>query len=146
MTQKILVVDDDGSNRVTIERILNREGYEVSHADSGRTALDFLREERVDLVITDLKMPGMTGIDVLKAIGQMDPDIEVIVMTAFGTVETAVEAMKEGAYDFVQALKRLELVTCVRKSLERRALQMKTVNYENNLGPWAKVKSLASPM
>ena len=109
MMQKILVVDDDGSNRVTIERILNREGYEVSHADSGRTAIEFLREERVDLVITDLKMPGMTGIDLLKAVGQMDPDIEVIVMTAFGTVETAVEAMKEGAYDFVsKPLKRLE--------------------------------------
>ena len=135
MTQKILVVDDDGSNRVTIERILNREGYEVSHADSGRTALDFLREERVDLVITDLKMPGMTGIDVLKAIGQMDPDIEVIVMTAFGTVETAVEAMKEGAYDFVsKPLKRLELVTCVRKSLERRALQIENRQLREQLG------------
>ena len=80
-------------------------------------------------------MPGMTGIDVLKAIGQMDPDIEVIVMTAFGTVETAVEAMKEGAYDFVsKPLKRLELVTCVRKSLERRALQIENRQLREQLG------------
>lgn len=131
----ILVVDDDASNRVTIERILNREGYQVAHAEAGRQALDFLRERRVDLVITDLKMPGMTGIDLLKAVGQLDPDIEVIVMTAFGTVETAVEAMKEGAYDFVsKPLKRLELVTCVKKSLERRALQIENRQLREQLG------------
>ena len=135
MSQTILVVDDDASNRVTLERILNREGYDVAHAEAGREALAFLRENRVDLVITDLKMPGLTGIDLLKAVGQMDPDIEVIVMTAFGTVETAVEAMKEGAYDFVsKPLKRLELVTCVKKSLERRALQIENRQLREQLG------------
>ena len=135
MSQTILVVDDDASNRVTLERILNREGYDVAHAEDGRKALEFLREHRVDLVITDLKMPGLTGIDLLKAVGQMDPDIEVIVMTAFGTVETAVEAMKEGAYDFVsKPLKRLELVTCVKKSLERRALQIENRQLREQLG------------
>ena len=135
MSQTILVVDDDASNRVTLERILNREGYDVAHAEAGRQALEFLREHRVDLVITDLKMPGLTGIDLLKAVGQMDPDIEVIVMTALGTVETAVEAMKEGAYDFVsKPLKRLELVTCVKKSLERRALQIENRQLREQLG------------
>jgi two-component system response regulator HydG len=135
MSQTILVVDDDGSNRITLERILNREGYEVAHAEAGRPALAYLRENRVDLVITDLKMPGLSGIDLLKAVGQMDPDIEVIVMTAFGTVETAVEAMKEGAYDFVsKPLKRLELVTCVKKSLERRALQIENRQLREQLG------------
>ncbi|MEQ1504760.1 MAG: sigma-54 dependent transcriptional regulator [Myxococcota bacterium] len=121
----VLVVDDDEANRVTMERILSREGYRVVHADSGRAAMERLRDERVDLVLTDLKMPGMSGIDLLKAARKVDPDVEVVVMTAYGTVETAVEAMKEGAYDFVsKPLKRLELAGAVSKALEKRKLQV----------------------
>ena len=123
--QNILVVDDAESNRVTLERILRREGFDVKHASSGREAMEKLRERPTDLVLTDLKMPGMSGIDLLKAGKTIDPDIEFVVMTAYGTVETAVEAMKEGAYDFVsKPLKRLELVTCLRKALEKRNLQV----------------------
>jgi two-component system response regulator HydG len=119
----ILVVDDDASNRETLERILVRAGHAVSHAASGRDALRVVRERRVDLVLTDLKMPGMSGIDVLKAVRTLDPEVEVVVMTAYGTVETAVEAMKEGAYDFVsKPLKRIELLSAVRKALERHTL------------------------
>ncbi|MCB9683765.1 MAG: sigma-54-dependent Fis family transcriptional regulator [Alphaproteobacteria bacterium] len=120
----ILVVDDDEANRVTLERILQREGYRVVHASSGRDGMERLREHRVDLVLTDLKMPGMSGIDLLKAAKKVDPDVEVVVMTAYGTVETAVEAMKEGAYDFVsKPIKRLELANTVAKALEKRTLQ-----------------------
>ena len=120
----ILVVDDDEANRVTLERILQREGYRVVHAASGRDAMERLREHRVDLVLTDLKMPGMSGIDLLRAARKVDPDVEVVVMTAFGTVETAVEAMKEGAYDFVsKPVKRMELANTVAKALEKRLLQ-----------------------
>jgi DNA-binding NtrC family response regulator len=121
----VLVVDDDAANRVTLERILDREGYRVLHAESGRAAMTLLRDERVDLLLTDLKMPGMGGIDLLKAARKVDPDVEVVVMTAYGTVETAVEAMKEGAYDFVsKPLKRVELVGTLRKALEKRGLQV----------------------
>lgn len=81
----VLVVDDDEPNRVTLERILVREGYATFHAASGREALEILRAKSVDLVLTDLKMPGMTGIDLLKAIRTLDPDVEVVVMTAYGT-------------------------------------------------------------
>jgi len=121
----ILVVDDDSSNRVTLERIFTREGYTVHHAANGRDAIEQLRAELIDLVVTDLKMPGMSGIDLLKAARTLHPDMEVVVMTAYGTVETAVEAMKEGAYDFVaKPLKRIELVTTVRKALEKRSLRL----------------------
>ena len=124
-THTILVVDDDASNRITLERLLKREGFDVRHAASGRDAVASFREQPTDLVLTDLKMPGMTGIDVLKATKTLDPDLEVVVMTAYGTVETAVEAMKEGAYDFVsKPLKRLELMTCLRKALDKRTLQV----------------------
>jgi two-component system response regulator HydG len=125
MPQNILVVDDDPSNRVTLERLLKREGYVVNHAESGREAMEVLRSNSIDLVLTDLKMPGMSGLDLLRAVRAVDPDVEVVVMTAYGTVETAVEAMKEGAYDFVaKPLRRLELVTTVKKALEKGALQV----------------------
>jgi two-component system response regulator HydG len=131
----ILVVDDDEPNRVTLERILEREGYAVVHAASGREAMEVLRARAVDLVLTDLKMPGMSGIDLLKASKTLDPDVELVVMTAYGTVETAVEAMKEGAYDFVaKPVKRHELVNCLRKALEKRALQIENRRLRERLG------------
>jgi len=127
MTQAtILVVDDDEPNRVTLERILQREDYTVVHAAHGREALELFRNHgHIDLVVTDLKMPGMSGIDLLKALRTLDADLEVLVMTAYGTVETAVEAMKEGAYDFVaKPIRRHDLVHCINKALEKRALQV----------------------
>jgi two-component system response regulator HydG len=121
----ILVIDDDESNRLTLERLIGREELRVVHAANGREGLELVRSEAVDVVLTDLKMPGMTGIDVLKAVRTIDPDIEVVVMTAFGTVETAVEAMKEGAYDFVtKPLKRADLVKTLRNALEKRSLRI----------------------
>lgn len=135
MNETILVVDDDRSNRVTLERLLRREGFSVLQAESGREAMEVLRERAVDLVLTDLKMPGMSGLDLLKAVRAIDPDIEVVVMTAYGTVEAAVEAMKEGAYDFVsKPLKRIELVTTVRKAVEKRALQVENRHLREKLG------------
>ena len=123
MPQTILVVDDDTANRVTLERILVREGFVVQHAASGRSAMEQLRVHEVDLVLTDLKMPGMSGVELLRATRTLDPTIEVVVMTAYGTVEIAVEAMKEGAYDFVEKpFKRLELLTVMKKALEKRGL------------------------
>ena len=123
MPQTILVVDDDTANRVTLERILVREGFVVEHAASGRNAMEQLRVHEVDLVLTDLKMPGMSGVELLRAARTLDPTIEVVLMTAYGTVEIAVEAMKEGAYDFVEKpFKRLEILTVMKKALEKRSL------------------------
>jgi two-component system response regulator HydG len=131
----ILVVDDDSANRVTLERLLGREGFDVSPAASGREGLEILRSRSVDLVLTDLKMPGMSGLDLLRAVRTLDPDVEVVVMTAYGTVETAVEAMKDGAYDFLsKPLRRLELVTTVKQALEKRALQLENRALRERLG------------
>jgi two-component system response regulator HydG len=119
----VLVVDDEAANRQALERILSREGHTVIHAADGREALVRMREEPPDLMLTDLKMPGMTGLELMKAARTIDPDLEVIVMTAFGTVETAVEAMKEGAWDFVtKPLRRSDIVRAARKALEKRSL------------------------
>lgn len=119
----ILVVDDEEANRLALERILVREGYDVRHAEDGRQAMQRLREERPSLVLTDLKMPGMDGLELMRAARAVEPELEVVLLTAYGTVETAVEAMKEGAFDFLtKPLKRAEILRTVRKALEKHSL------------------------
>lgn len=98
----ILVVDDEESVRDSLVRILTKEGYQVRMASSGETALLAVRQEPPDLLLTDLRMPGMDGIELLKAVKAISPETQVIVMTAFGSVEVAVRAMKEGADDFLE--------------------------------------------
>jgi two-component system, NtrC family, response regulator HydG len=130
----VLVVDDEDANRLTLERILVREGLDVRHAEDGRQALQRMREEPPALLLTDLKMPGMDGSELLRAARALDPSLEVIVMTAYGTVETAVDAMKAGAYDFVtKPLKRSELTRTVRKALEKRALVVENRSLKDRL-------------
>ncbi len=135
---RILVVDDDDANRVTLERLLQREGHAVRQAANGRDALDLLRDAPADVLLTDLKMPGMSGLDLLKAARVLDPELEVVVMTAYGTVESAVEAMKEGAYDFVaKPLKRAELVATLAKALEKQSLRRENRRLREQLGAHA---------
>jgi two-component system response regulator HydG len=129
----VLVVDDEPSNLESLERIFAKEHFRVLTAGSGRQALDACREHRVDVVLTDLMMPGMSGIDLIKALQTVAPDAEVVVMTAYGTIETAVESMREGAYDFVEKpLKRMQIVKTVKKAAERHALlaENKTLKQE----------------
>jgi two-component system response regulator HydG len=118
-----LVVDDEPSNLASIEKIFQRDGLRVLTADGGKAALELVRTHRVQVVLTDLMMPGVSGVELLRAVKQISPDIEVVVMTAYGTVETAVQAMREGAYDFVEKpLKRMNIIKSVRKAAERQSL------------------------
>jgi two-component system response regulator HydG len=119
----VLIVEDEESNRISLVKIFEREGFRALPAEDGRMALELVRKHRVHVVLTDLMLPGMSGIDVIKALKTVSPHSEVVVMTAYGTVETAVEAMREGAYDFVEKpLKRMQIVKTVRKAAERQAL------------------------
>jgi two-component system response regulator HydG len=119
----VLVVDDEPSNLTSLEKIFQREGMRVLAAPSAKAALDLMRSHRVEVVLTDLMMPGVSGIELLRALKQLAPDTEVVMMTAYGTVETAVQAMREGAYDFVEKpLKRMSIVKSVRKAAERQSL------------------------
>ncbi|MCE2966136.1 MAG: sigma-54-dependent transcriptional regulator [Phycisphaerales bacterium] len=97
----VLVVDDKEMLRDSVGQTLSRHGLEVQTADSASAALELIAARRPDCVVTDLKMPGMTGIELLERIKQIDEDLPVILMTAFATVETAVKAMKLGAYDYI---------------------------------------------
>src|SRR4051812_23597849 len=91
--QTVMIVDDERSILESLGKIFEREGVQVLSASDGATALDLLRKHRVGVLLTDLMMPGMTGMDLLKAARTVAPETEVVLMTAYGTVETAVEAM-----------------------------------------------------
>lgn len=119
----VLVVDDEPANLESIRKTFEREGLRVLTAPDGRSALELCRQNRVHVVVTDLMMPSMNGIDLIRALSTVAPDAEVVVMTAYGTIETAVEAMREGAYDFVEKpLKRMNIVKTVQKAAERHKL------------------------
>jgi two-component system response regulator HydG len=119
----VLVVDDEASNLASLEKIFQREGMRVFTADSAKPALELVRRHRVQVVLTDLMMPGTSGAELLRALKEVSPDTEVVLMTAYGTVETAVQAMRDGAYDFVEKpLKRMTIVKSVRKAAERQSL------------------------
>lgn len=102
MTKKrMMVIDDDQVIRKGLKRILEQAGHEVEDFASGHLAIEELQRQSFDLVITDLKMPGMSGMDVLKAINVLQPEVPIVLITGYATVETAVEAMKHGAVDFI---------------------------------------------
>src|SRR6058998_3000155 len=119
----LLVADDDPGLRESLERTLTREGYRVVLASDGRAALERVQAGGVDLIVTDLRMPGLTGLELLRAAKAIRPDVDVILLTAFGTVEEAVKAMKDGAYDFLtKPFRREQLLKLIDKALERREL------------------------
>ena len=122
--KRILVVDDDESLRWVTQAQLQQSGYEVNAAADGDEALKMIQQAPPDLVITDLKMPGMSGLDLLRKIRADYPEILVILVTAFGTVENAVEAMKAGAYDYItKPVNMDELRLIVSRGLEHLDLQ-----------------------
>jgi DNA-binding NtrC family response regulator len=129
MTSKpsILLIDDDDSLRRVTEFTLLEEGYAVLTASNGRAGLDLFRSASVDLVLTDVKMPEMDGMEVLPVLKAMQPDLPVIMLTAHGTITSAVEAMKLGAFDYLtKPFSRDQLRASVRKALE--VANLKTEN------------------
>ena len=101
MDKLILVVDDDNLVNEFINETLSRAGYKVYSASSGSEALEMMDEYDFNLVLTDVRMPEMDGITLLTQIKSINPDLVVVVITAFGTVKNAVDAMKKGAYDYI---------------------------------------------
>jgi two-component system response regulator PilR (NtrC family) len=125
---RILVVDDEKSMREVLEIFLKDEGYEVVVADGGISALEVAKTDIFDLVITDLKMPKVSGFDVLKTIKETSPNTVVVIITAFGTTESAVEAMKLGAFDYIQKpFKMDDIRLVVKNALEKQKLQKKVL-------------------
>jgi two-component system response regulator HydG len=135
MTEPIvLVADDEIGVRESVGRALRREGFNVLSAEDGQAALDALRRGSVDLLLADLRMPGLDGLELLRAAKLLTPEVEVIVLSGHGTVEEAVQAMKEGAYDFLtKPLERAQLVRTVRQALEHRTLVLENRSLQRRL-------------
>ncbi len=127
MKAKILVVDDEESIREFLEIMLKKEGYEITLAEDGQKAKELVQKKSFDLIISDLQMPNMTGIDLLKYIRQNYPEVLFMMITAFGTTETAVEAMKMGAYDYLTKPFKIDEV---RINIAN-ALKSKNLEFEN---------------
>ncbi len=124
MADRILVVDDEESMRDVLRRMLSSEGYHVSQAENGKKALALLAKERFDYILSDIRMPVMGGIELLREITARGIPGTVIMMSAFGTVETAVEAMKLGAYDYIsKPFMSDEILLTLRKARERESLR-----------------------
>ncbi|NOT86098.1 MAG: sigma-54-dependent Fis family transcriptional regulator [Methylococcaceae bacterium] len=125
--QRILVVDDEPKMRRLLDIMLTQMGHEVQQAEDGQAALNFIQDNNVDLVITDLRMPQLDGIGLLRELRELHNDVPVIVVTAFGTVESAVEAMKYGASDYIIRPFELDAV----EAAVKRALKLSKVQREN---------------
>lgn len=131
---RILVVDDDGIARKNLVRLLAKDGYRVSGAKSGATALSLLSDKVVDLVLTDLVMEEMDGLELLSKVKARCADVEVIVITGYASISTAIEAVKRGAYHYLEKPFRTEDVRhVVRQAIERRRLRKQVLDLERQV-------------
>ncbi len=121
--KQILIVDDEPNLRRVLAAQLSRDGYDVHTAEDGVQALEMLGEHHIDMMITDLRMPRMDGMSLLRKALELDPELPVVMITAHGTVDNAVEALKTGAFDYItKPFDQVEVRTIVRKALRTRDL------------------------
>ena len=111
--EKILIVDDEENARIGLEKLLSRDGYQVSSVANGYEALDYLNQKIVDLVITDINMPEMNGLVFLRELNRAHPSVSVIMVTAYGGVESYLEAMNLGAFEYLNKPVKLEELRAV---------------------------------
>ncbi len=136
---RILVVDDDERICKVFAEFLSGEGHEPEIASNASEALASVRARRPDLVLMDIRMPGVNGLEALEMIRQVDPDIRVVIMTAYGTSQTSIEAMRLGAYDYmIKPLDLHELKKVINSALETRALSREIEDEDEESGDWEK--------
>lgn len=127
MKSNILVVDDEPVARQSLSEILRLEGYAVNSVPNGQAAVEYVRTHPVELVIVDLRMPGMDGLEVVQVVNQISPETEVILLTAFGSTETAVQALRLRIHDYLlKPAPPSQVVNSVKKGLARREARLKS--------------------
>ena len=131
-TIRILIADDERPIREGCARVLGSKGFDVLTAENGQMALDILSKEKVSVLLLDLKMPVMGGEEVLEKAGDKYPDVPIIIITGHGTVDTAVECMKKGAYDFITKPFQIEqFLATVNRAIEKRNLEQKAMQLQD---------------
>jgi len=144
----VLVVDDEKNYLVVLEDLLQDAGYEVVTASSGSQAIEIIQQTPVDTVLSDIKMPGISGIDLLETIKALDPDLPVILMTAYAEVDQAVSAMKNGALDHIQKpFDNRDIRRAIARGVERRSLMKNIRRLEAELGTlWGNIVGKSKAM
>jgi DNA-binding response OmpR family regulator len=133
MKSNIIVVDDEPVARQSLSDILKLEGYNVASAPNGQAAVEYVRMHPVDLMIVDLRMPGMDGLEVVQVVNQIAPDTEVILLTAFGSTETAIQALRLRIHDYLlKPASPAQIIATVKKGLARRAGRSRVSNAITN--------------
>ena len=133
MKTNLLIVDDEPIARQSLSDILRLEGYSVVAVASGEAAVEHLRNYSVDLMIVDLKMPGMNGLDLIQVANQLAPDAEIILLTAYGSMESAVEALRQRVHDYLlKPASPTQIIKSVKRGLERRAARMAQVAVQDD--------------
>lgn len=133
MKSNILVVDDEPVARQSLSDILKLEGYNVASAPNGQAAVEYVRTHPVDLMIVDLRMPGMDGLEVVQVVNQIAPDTEVILLTAFGSTETAIQALRLRIHDYLlKPASPAQIIATVKKGLARRSGKSRVNNSLTN--------------
>jgi two-component system response regulator HydG len=133
-TPTILVVEDDVESRAAMLKVLEGAGHKTMEADNGQQALDMVLQDGIDVLVTDLRLPVMDGVELLKRAKAADQELEVILITGHGTVEVAVEAIKEGAYDFItKPIKKAQLLHAVEKASEKQYLSRENKELRSQL-------------
>ena len=127
----LLVVDDEPVERQTLTDILRLEGFHVSSVSNGEAAVDFVRQNPTDLIVLDLRMPGMSGLDVVKVVNRMDPDIEIILLTAHGSMESAIDALRNRVQDYLlKPASPAQILESVQRGLARRSARLQSRRVE----------------
>jgi two-component system response regulator HydG len=134
LIKKILVVDDEIGIRQSLKKILEKEGFEVLTASNGEEAFKIIRGSDIDLLISDIRMAGMDGLELLKVCKSVSPYTEVIMITGYASVDTAVDSMKQGAYDYItKPFKKADIVKAVQKAVEKQILTMDNVKMKQRI-------------
>ena len=134
LSKKILVVDDEIGIRQSLKKILEKEGFEVVTASNGEEAFKVIRGGDIDLLISDIRMAGMDGLELLKVCKSVSPYTEVIMITGYASVDTAVDSMKQGAYDYItKPFKKADILKAVQKAIEKQILTMDNVKMKERI-------------
>lgn len=134
MKSNILVVDDEPVARQSLSEILRLEGYAVNSVPNGQAAVEYVRTHPVELVVVDLRMPGMDGLEVIQVVNQISPETEVVLLTAFGTTESAIQALRLRVHDYLlKPAPPSQVVNSVKKGLARREARLKARGGSSNM-------------
>ncbi len=143
---KILIAEDDEGLRKGLEEMMREEGYDVVAVENGKLALEKLKEEDFDVILTDLVMPEISGMDLLTEVKRIKPEVKVIIITAFATIDSAVEAIKKGASDYIEKpFKINEVQNTVRKVLEEAKFERQSRSLKGRISDEI-IKALSNPI